>query len=827
MNFSYRPLSLEGFSHSPYQMINNVALPPSEELDNAVIDMSAYAKELFDEFVPVDIGSKAEDIPPLHKKFSERFHFGNKGKVIENGVKLSFKQAQIIYAIRKIYESFSYQANANMKPSESVEIGLPLIKATLINNQTTPTQITAALLKVPTIFLSEALLNNIFSYLPVKNWRYLITVAKIFSPLHNLLNPILLKKLFKSNPQLFQTIQNPTLARTLIPYSGYRPQKLNQPQERLADKDLRHIAQGGENLVELKLQGGNYTLEGFSELITCCPNLRSIEFNNCNSTEFDSYMAIIAIHGKVIRNIKVIDCAMTDVSLFALSRHGKLESFEYRNNFCDSTLTDYGFLTFLKSVSTTLHTLKISGCPHVSHTPINLFLMGDNDLEQVVDNDNFKSPLVEFSFSYCGYFNAELFNTIARFCPSLKKLELSFNKTDENDSVENRQGLINIFLQCPELDTFAVRDCSFIDTSALNVLLEGHPETLLNLEVSRCVNFFFTSTCMRKITACQHLRSLKYQPATNSVEEIHDRQLQILRKGLTQLESLCLINCQLNGEFFMKFIVTQRLLKSLQLINCRMSAKDLLPKIGRSCISLNSLEIETIEPILFGFNDENISKFVKGCVRVKTLVLKSTCSTDNFTPLTSSSLKALAHCLNLTHLTLSHLDLTSSKDKLTVIRDIRTFINLAKYLIHLGLPGSVLTQDQARVLIRSFPLTSSLDFANTSYTNSTSFFGELVRKERLEYLSLNDSSIPADEFLKVQKLLPALRFADISQKHSPVKLKDFALIQSKDRKVFVQMASKPVNFPEIMQEKIEQPQELKRSYSVKSKKTSVKSESKR
>lgn len=566
------------------------------------------------------------------------------------------------------------------------------------------------------------------------------------------------KQLFNSDAQLFTSISEPHIKSRLLSCTDFHPIQLNKPQVNLSDEDLRVLADHGAHLQTLSLQGGSFTPEGLAYLLQKCPQLHSLEFHQCQMSHFDDCMAVVSLYAPALEHLKIVDCSMTDQALLALSmRPHQLRSFEYENNLSTAGLTDYGFIAFFSSAHH-LESIKLIGCPQVTQESLIHYING-KDLSDQPKGDKIK----KLTFDYCGAVNQELFEEIANKCSYLEALELGFAASQcSTDKDEKQTELIHIAQSCPKLHTLKIAHCSYLESQTIEQML-NHCSNLKHLELYQSNPLspsFFTS-----LARCPQLKSFKFKPRIPAI--LVKQQLTTLKKGCPELEQLSLTNCQMLEEDFVDYLKDYGL-TALQLRACGMFGRPILTALSQSCSQLKILEIDTAQATshVQPFDDQSIGQLVQKCPSLTTFSLNSSFS-GHISPwqLSAQTLHHLAlHCPQLTDLSLSHLNLLQSNQKMTqasIKKILTSFTKRCLHIAHLGLPQSQATEEQIASLV--LPYRYQLLSLNLDHPSKfkADFYQKLVACTQLKALSLGHSLLDLGCLKQLVKALPFLRYLDI------------------------------------------------------------------
>jgi hypothetical protein len=557
---------------------------------------------------------------------------------------------------------------------------------------------------------------------------------------HIIQDPNCLKKLFELSADLFPSILNPYLCRSLLTFTGFHPLRFGQLQMDLKNEDLAIIARQGTHLESLSLLGNQFTPQGLADLLKHCPRLRSLEFYQCCNSNFDDYMTVVALFANQLEHLKISDCQISDQSLLTLSICAPhLYSFEYENNFSTSTISDYSLIPFFSRMSQ-LESIKLTGCPKV--TQASLISYTDYPIASSDPAKTKGNQLRHLKFSHCGVTDTQLLDSLAKHCPNLESLELGFEKAQCMDNLDYKQAsLLKIASECSNLRCLKISNCNYLSSDNLKIML-SHCHNLTQLELR---GSFLKNFCFEDLSACnklQHLHLYSIEPVDFSRHHLTSL------KKCPQLETLALINCQLDENNLLSYLRKVNL-KRLQLINCGTFGSPLLMTLAQSSPSLESLEIEMSEqPHPQPFDDTSIKKLAQNCPSLNMLTLKS----SSYTPKTNNwqfsalSLQHLAHyCTHLNQLTISHLNLLPSTQSHLSVEKIEKIIDLftkrCLNITHLGLPAIQATNKQVLSLILPYKYQlSGLYLANNLWLDLP-FLHQLSACSNLLYLWLKETAI--------------------------------------------------------------------------------------
>lgn len=653
-------------------------------------------------------------------------------------------QAQILFSIYSIFllclNSSIQSEQARALPSQANLFQLELPHASYNYLENLPVEI----------------LSLILSFVPFNAWQDIGHVGLTNKRLYQAVqDACLLKFLFEKQPECFTDIANASLSRQLLNVTAFHPQKLPL-QVNLNPLDFKTITNHSSRLQHLSLQGGSFSLDEFKCLLQQSPELMSLEFQDWQTDQFDEYITAIGLFAPQIKHLKIIDCKMTDQALFALTAlqpltNQQLHSFEYWNSIGQGKLSDYSLFPFL-STCNELETLKLTGCPLVT-------LLSLKALTTINPQGDLRAHSVKhLTFSYCGYSNEQLFADLARF-DQLETLELSFipNNSLEEEGIRNMHGFEDLSAACPHLQTLKIKDCTYFSTRSLERFLDNCPN-LRCLELYRNHNPTPTPTILKKIRQLPHLQIFKFEPHfIKSIDYspfLNDASP--ATASFTQLETLALINYPLQEQDLIMHVKRQgKKLKHVQLFNCGSFSEAFLKALGKYCPHLETLEIDTPEQTTF--TDESLQLLTKGCPSLKTLHLKSVSSPAL---LSAQTLKELAdNCLQLKHVTLSHMDLVNG-DPMDVLR---RFTKRCIHLVHIGFPSSFLEERHLHLLLKAYAhQLYSLDLSRSPWFSAKKevFMDELLACKQLQCLTLNQKDCQRS-FIAELQVLPFLKFITI------------------------------------------------------------------
>jgi hypothetical protein len=661
---------------------------------------------------------------------------------------LESHRAQIIKAIDSIFRHCFYQAVEARSKEPIHDVGSEQ------NIENTQEEVSPHSL----LILPNELLTSILNWSISNHWKSMESFALACKRFYQIAkDPQNLKILFNSNVQLFTSISASHIKSRLLSHTDFYPIQLDKPQVNLSDEDLKVLADHGTHLKTLSLQGGSFTPEGLAYLLQKCPQLRSLEFHQCQMSHFDDCMAVVSLYAPTLEHLKVVDCSMSDQALLALSmRPHQLRSFEYENSLSQGALTDYGFIAFFSSAHH-LESIKLVGCPQMTQEPVMHYINGKDP-----SNHPHGNKLKKLNFSYCGAANQELFEEIATKCPHLEALELGFAASQcSTDKTAKQVGLIHIAQGCPLLQTLKIAHCSYLESSVIEQMLT-HCPNLKHLELYQSnpltPNFFKNLAC------CPHLRSFKFKPRIPAI--LTQQHLAALKSGCPELEQLALTNCQMLEGDLVNYLKNLHL-TALQLRTCGMFGRPLLTALSQSCPQLEVLEIDTAQATRHPqpFDDQSIEQLAQKCPSLTTFSLNSSLS-GHISPwqLSARTLHHLAlHCSQLTDLSISHLNLLPNKEMTrdSIKEILASFTKRCLHIAHLGLPQSQATEEQIASLV--FPYQHQLLSLNLEHSSKfkADFYQKLIACTQLHSLSLGHTLLDLACFKRLVKALPFLRYLDI------------------------------------------------------------------
>ncbi len=690
-----------------------------------------------------------------YRKFQEKFSFvSNKITLLstQQEISINSKQARLLLSADTFFRrSFDQKAHFPRKSQ-------PPVMQSVLNKQQeelpshfcmNPHNSGKEILSLP-----KEVLSLIFSYI-ADSWQSvgkLAITCKNFS--HIIEDPHCLNKFFETSPHLFPSITHSHLSRDLLIFTGFHPVCFGHIHMNVNDADLALIASQGSNLESISLLGSQFTPQGLAHFIQCCPCLRSLEFYQCGNFNFDDYMTVVSLYANQLEHLKISDCQMSDQSLFSLSLSAPpLRSFEYENNLCIGSITDYGLISFLSRMSQ-LESIKLTGCPKVTQASIISYINHSIDpITRILKGHLLK----HLNFSYCSVIDASLFNYLAHHCPNLESLELGFATTQcISDCFNKRAGLLNVAINCSNLRSLKLKDCTYLSSKDLRKIL-NHCRNLIQLELS---GNNFSQSLFNHLFVCKQLKYLKLHPMKPiNLSQQHFAHL----KKCTQLERLALVNCKLEENQLVSYLQNAAL-KQLQIMNCGAFGSPLLIALAQYCPTLENLEIEmTEESHSQPFDDISIGQLAKSCP-LKMLTLKSDTpsqAANHPWQFSALSLQHLAeHCPSLSHLNLSHLNLLPSTNlHLSVEKTIHFFTRRCLNITHLGLPAIQATKNQVLSLILPYQQQlSSLYLVNNEWLD-VSFLHSLSACSRLLYLWLKNTSIQSRK--EVSPIFQHINYLDI------------------------------------------------------------------
>lgn len=439
--------------------------------------------------------------------------------------------------------------------------------------------------------------------------------------------------------------------------------QLESPQFHVSDAHIKAYSSEACLLVEkLCFHGGSFTPEALAELIVKCPRLKSIEFQHCLFPNFQDYIAAVVANAKSLEAFKATDCFMNDQALFELAAVRELRSFEYTHRQGKGALTDKGLMA-LFSMSQCLEVIKITGCPHVTSTPLCHLVERkiDSTVKELPDNLNqgcqktgekklepigmgFNgSQIKELSFSYCGATLALWFDSLKDACPNLESFEMSLNETQGLESLKQKNESLRVFLEgMVKLNTLKLKDCTYLD---LETLESGYIliEPLKHLELYRCVNLhsdFFEAL------HCPSLKTFKFE-ALNKGTKLNKKDFETLYDRCPKLETLTLIDCHIPEAGIQAYLAKKPALKHLELIRpAALQADMLLDLLAECCPHLESLTIELAESIKPKVQDIQVKNFLIKCKFLRKLHLKLYAVNPRMLPSTQMAFNAFQSPFN-------------------------------------------------------------------------------------------------------------------------------------------------------------------------------------
>ncbi|CAF24540.1 F-box-like domain-containing protein [Candidatus Protochlamydia amoebophila] len=526
--------------------------------------------------------------------------------------------------------------------------------------------------------LPVEILEQIFSY--EKTWNKLGQIGLVCKIFHSIVTePLFLRKFFNQYPHQFSTIRTNSLSRRLLDWTNYLPSSFFPRQNNLSDGDLQSLARHTVKLENLALNGGTYTPEGLANLLQQSPNLQTLEFYHHPSLSFDDYIAIICLYAPQIKNLKIIDCHISDLSLLELALSEiKLTHFECWDSSGKGSLTDYGLYPLMKKKSC-LEKLSLTGFPLV--TQESLFTL--------------TSHIKTLNFTNCGAVNHRLLDTIASRLTQLEELELGFLPCSNRSSDTQRmqQAFSNVAQNCQQLKKIKISDCFFLNDETIKETLNKWLK-LQHLELYRSIPM--TKTFLAQLKSLKNLKVFKFENPYHSPGEFS-----IEPHDFKCLETLKLTNCLIDEKELIAFLKAKSSseassLKRLCLFNTGYISQQLLEALGDYCPKLKVVELEQDKLMAKHaiINDEGIQKLTKRCRFLKTLHIKSPNPSWNFT---DQSLMYLSACSKLEQLTLSHLHSTSNNND-----NIRIFHLQCLHLNHLGIPFHQLEEPHLTNLLERY-----------------------------------------------------------------------------------------------------------------------------
>ncbi|MBA3721767.1 MAG: hypothetical protein H0W88_05140 [Parachlamydiaceae bacterium] len=700
------------------------------------------------------------------------------------------KQAEMILAIARIYRYLVIKDDTDAKSDGNKKKKLPsCVSERLIYLELTPKKWKKIIAIGNICNFSAPTWDLVLSYLPFKTWSQLRSYTVFCKPFHDMTTPSFLKEVFKVNKiRLFDTIDHSRMALKLVNYSGYKPTQFNHLLLNTTDEDLKIIGENGSNLRSLRLQGDKFSADALGLMLQKCPRLRSLEFNNCSSIHFDSYMAVVLIHGEKVDSLKIVDCyEMTDQSLIILSLRSHWVSFEYWNSLSTSQLSDYGFTRFL-SECTELETLRITGCPFVTQlSPIAL-----------INEKSDSNALKNLTFSNCSTIDHGLFFKLAKHCQNLRSVEFDFAPSQcETEKVEKRNFLNRLYAKCEFLSSVKLHHCLYLNKDVItNLFKRRRLDFIEEVEFHRCPGF--ENSHFTRLSQCENLKRFVFEALpfhglikmTATLQELETCQL---------LESIVLRNCTFEHDALISLLAKLKGLLSLQLYNCKGTFDSkFLKDVAKQSPRLTCLEIEVNKNEDFKFDDTGVLEIAKRCPDLSVLHLKSMDTETSKPSFTYRTLRALAkHTPELTHLTLSNLDLKDKEyderiaeifvklgllfffdidltDKNDYDLDVHVsdaldkFTNSCLRLKHLGLPGSRLKYRHFVILANTYSSQLvSLDVSNTNWflQDKVVLYFEF-KFPRLQSLTIQNSEMSGRQLLSSLREFRSLRFVDIQNSDS-------------------------------------------------------------
>jgi len=357
-------------------------------------------------------------------------------------------------------------------------------------------------------------------------------------------------------------------------------------------------------------------------------------------------------------------------------------------------ITDSSFQSF----STTLETVSLKGCSHLSSKA--LLTLGQNGnhireldfslcpaaTDEVLSSLSSSCPGIQnLVLNNCPGITAATLVSIAKNCPGLSHLQLAgFTQQQpglkylltmtnlQSLSLENwgsltDQNLINLGTSLPLLHSLDLTNCRRITTAGIKGLLSPNPTKFQVLKLAGCLRI--NSECLTSIASCSGLRAI----ALNSGNGINDEGL----KQLGSCKQLCSVSLSyldsITNEGIKELLVNASQLRHVSflflrqvdtyafkhLANCR---KITVIRWEGKTVTIRDEDLIAVVPSLpgleelylqdcAGVTDEGIVALAKSCTRLRVIYISS-CP-----KFTDKALEALAaYCPNLSVLVVDSLN---------------------------------------------------------------------------------------------------------------------------------------------------------------------------
>jgi hypothetical protein len=529
--------------HIPLQFVNTENSNDATDV-NKLIDYQHFFKQTIKNYLPQWPENQHSKII---KTFYEAYQVDRKKGIIKStqqSLPISSKQAQLLLAIDA---AFCYLFDKTHTWKSSSEQISPPLRTIQDNREKTPLSVLEA--------LPAELLMKIF-VLSVSNWQSVGRISLCSKKCYRVTsNPAFLKTIFRSHAECLPSILSSRLHHSLLSYSDFHPSE--HVAKDLSIEDLKIIADHGSNLKKLSLINCHFPPESFVYLLQHCPQLHTLEFNDCNTHHFDGYMSVVSLYGKGLKHLKVINCQMSDQSLLALSFAPlKLVSFEYENHLSQGLLSDFGLLPFLSSSH--LESLKLTGSPQVTQISLATYMNQKDERDQIKGD-----KLKQLSFSYCGVSGPLLFENIGKFCPNLEMLELGFTPSQcQSDLYQKQDCLINLSQHCSKVRSLKMTHCSYLSSRTIEKMLENF-QNLEHLEL--CKSNPLTDSFFISLTKCEQLKSFKYRPLEPSA--LSWKHLEKLTYRCPKLQHLALMDCRISEQYLPVLIKNCKMMQ-IELATC-------------------------------------------------------------------------------------------------------------------------------------------------------------------------------------------------------------------------------------------------------------------